>query len=103
MSKIDDLLAEEGAAAENYNMPEQLPSHVRAERPKSGRGTVVSVRISDEEHGQLQRAAKEANLPVSTLIRIWALDRLHAEAEGSGGTVPERLKRLEREVFKHTA
>lgn len=103
MSKIDDLLAQEGAAAENYEMSEELPAHVRANRPNAGRGTVVSVRLSDEEHGRLQRAAMEANLPVSTLIRLWALDRLHAEDQGVGGTVAKRLERLEREVFQRPA
>lgn len=103
MSKIDDLLAEEGAAAESYEVPEELPGHVRVGRPHAGRGMVVSVRVSDDEHGQLQRAATEANLPVSTLIRIWALDRLYAERAGAGGTVAERLGRLEREVFQHPA
>ena len=89
MSEIDDLLAEEGAAAESYEMPEQLPGHVRVSRPNLGRSTVVSVRLSVEEHGQLQRAAEQANLPVSTLIRIWAVDRLHAEPQGTGGHVAE--------------
>lgn len=102
MSKIDDLLAEEGAAAENYKMSEELPAHVHAGRPNAGRGTVVSVRLSDEEHGRLQRAAMEANLPVSTLIRLWALDRLHAEHQGAG-SVAQRLERLEREVFQRPA
>lgn len=60
---------------------------------------MVSVRLAPEEHGQLQRAAEDAGLPVSTLIRVWALDRLRAESEG-GGTVAERLTRLEREVFQ---
>ena len=68
-------------------------------RPNLGRGTVVSVRLAPEEHGQLQRAAEDAGLPVSTLIRVWALDRLRAKSEG-GGTVAERLTRLEREVFQ---
>ena len=67
VSKIDSLLAEEGAAAENYETPEQLPKHVTVSKPNLGRGTVVSVRLSAEEHDQLQRAAEEANLPVSTL------------------------------------
>lgn len=101
MSKIDDLLAEEGAAAENYDLPENLPGHVRVSRPGHGRGTVVSVRLSAEEHGQLQQAAEDANLPISTLIRIWALDRLRAEHESSG-TVSERLARLEYAVFQRT-
>lgn len=103
MSKIDDLLAQEGAAAENYEMPQELPAHVRAGRPNAGRGTVVSVRLSDDEHGRLQQAAAEANLPVSTLIRLWALDRLHTEDQGVGGTVAKRLERLEREVFRRPA
>lgn len=103
MSKIDDLLADEGAAAESYEMPDELPGHVAVSRANLGRAAVVSVRLSAEEHGRLQRAAADANLPVSTLIRIWALDRLHAEREGTGGTVAERLARLEREVFRRTA
>ena len=102
-TNIDDLLAEEGAAAENYETPEKLPEHVRVSRPNLGRATVVSVRLSAEEHGRLQRAAEEANLPVSTLIRLWTLDRLRAEEEGLGGTVADRLARLERAVFKKTA
>ena len=103
MSKIDELLAEEGAAAEDYEMTGQLPEHVKVSRRDLGRATVVSVRLSAEEHGRLQRAADEANLPVSTLIRLWALDRLHAEDAGTGGSVAERLTRLEREVFQRSA
>ncbi|MGO1511277.1 MAG: hypothetical protein ACTHYM_10065 [Actinomycetaceae bacterium] len=103
MSRIDDLLAQEGAVAEKYETPEQLPAHVRASRPNAGRGTVVSVRLSDDEHGELQQAAAEANLPVSTLIRLWVLDRLGAEQEGAGGTVAQRLDRLERVVFQPPA
>lgn len=104
MSKIDDLLAAEGAAAENYDTAEELPAHVRVSRPNLGRAAVVSVRLSAEEHGLLQRAAENANLPASTLMRIWVLDRLRAEErDGTGATVAERLARLEREVFQRTA
>lgn len=103
MSRIDDLLAEEGTTAENYTMPEELPEHVTVSRPGLSRGTVVSVRLSAEEHGRLQRSAENANLPISTLIRIWALDRLRAESEGGSGTVAERLARLEHAVFERTA
>lgn len=103
MSKIDKLLAEEGAAAENYDMAEPLPEQVTVSRRNLGRGSVVSVRLSASEHDRLQRAADKANLPVSTLIRLWALDRLRAEDQGSGGSVAERLTRLEREVFQRSA
>ncbi|GAA1251570.1 hypothetical protein GCM10009676_42990 [Prauserella halophila] len=103
MSEIDKLLTDEGAAAEQYDASGTTPDHVEVSRPNLGRPAVVSVRLSTEEHDRLQQAADDAKLPVSTLIRIWALDRLQAEREGSGGTVAERLARLEREVFQRTA
>jgi hypothetical protein len=68
MSKIDKLLAEEGAAAEDF----ELPDNIDVARPNLGRPSVVPVRLSATEHAELQRAAAEANLPVSTLIRLWA-------------------------------
>lgn len=102
MSKIDDLLAQEGAAAENLDIPEEMPEHVRVSRPNLGSGTVVSVRLSADERERLQHAAERASLPVSTLLRLWALDRLRAEEEG-GDSVAERLARLEREVFHQSA
>jgi hypothetical protein len=37
MSKIDKLLAEEGAAAENYEITEPLPEHVEVSRRNRGR------------------------------------------------------------------
>lgn len=101
--KIEDLLAEEGAAAENYEVPDHLPEHVQVSRPNLGRATVVSVRLSPEEHARLQRAANEANLPVSTLMRVWAIDRLRAEEQAGSATVSERLARLERAVFERSA
>lgn len=61
------------------------------------------MRLSDDEHGHLRQAAAEANLPVSTLIRLWTLDRLHAEELGVGGTVAKRLERLEQAVFQRPA
>jgi len=102
-SKIDDLLAAEGAAAEDYEMSEQLPAHVKVSRPGLSRHTVVSVRLSAEEHGKLVAAANGQGLPVSTLMRIWALDRLCAEAEAGDASIAERVARLERAVFRHTA
>lgn len=100
MSNIDKLLAEEGTAAENYPMPEQLPEDVQVSRRNLGRPSVVSVRLSSDEHHQLQRAADDAGLPVSTLIRLWALERLHADNHSS---IAARLARLEQEVFRDSA
>ena len=104
--KIDKLLSEEGAAAEGYELPDELPTHVEVSRPNLKNATVVSVRLSAKDHRRLQRAAKKANLPVSTLIRIWALDRAQAEEGGSGATTAstsERLARLEKAVFDQSA
>ena len=101
--KIEELLAEEGAAAENYEVTDQLPEHVQVSRPNLGRATVVSVRLSPDEHTRLRIAADEANLPVSTLIRVWAIDRLRAEEQAGSGTVSERLARLEKAVFERSA
>lgn len=101
--KIDEVLAEEGAAAENYEISDALPDNVEISRPNLGRPTVVSVRLSADEHVRLQRAAEKANLPVSTLIRIWALDRLRVEDEAGASSVAERLNRLERAVFQRSA
>lgn len=101
--KIEDVLAEEGAAAENYDIEDTLSDDIEVKRPNLGRPTVVSVRLSADEHARLGQAAEKANLPVSTLIRIWALDRLRSEAEGDGSSVAERLTRLERAVFPRSA
>lgn len=102
MSKIDDLITQEGAAAENQEIPDEVPEHVRISRPNLGPGTVVSVRLSADERERLQQAAERASLPLSTLLRIWALDRLRTEEQG-GDSVAERLARLEREVFHRSA
>ncbi|MGA9775416.1 MAG: CopG family transcriptional regulator [Candidatus Dormiibacterota bacterium] len=101
--KIDEVLAEEGAAAENYEIPGALPETVKVSRPNLGRPTVVSVRLSADEYARLQRAAEKANLPVSTLIRIWTLDRVRVEAEGGAASLAQRLARLERAVFPRSA
>lgn len=101
--KVDESLAEEGEAAENYDIPEEMPPHVEVSRPNLGKATVVSVRLSSEEYRRLHHAANEANLPVSTVIRVWALDRLRAEEQGTGASITERLARLERAVFQRSA
>lgn len=101
--KLEELLAAEGAAAEDYELPDRMPEEVTVSRPGLGRGSVVSVRLSVDEQQRLQQAASVAGLPVSTLIRIWALDRLRSERDDTGGSVAERVARLEREVFKRSA
>ena len=101
--KIDEVLEEDGAAAEDYELPEVLPEGVKVSRPNSGRPTVVSVRLSPGELEQLKRAAESAHLPVSTLIRVRALADVEANKEDPLAVVTERLARLESAVFDRSA
>lgn len=101
--KIDDVLEEEGAAAEDYELPAVLPEAVNVSRPNLGRATVVSVRLSPGELEQLKGAAKTAHLPVSTLIRVLALAQVDANEDDALVDVTERLARLESAVFDHSA
>lgn len=100
MSNLDELLAAEGGAAENNDLPAVLPETVRVDHPNLSRSVVVSVRFSGAEHEKVQRAAALMNLPVSTVLRLWALDRLHADPHQD--SVERRLERLEHTVFPRT-
>jgi hypothetical protein len=99
--KIDDILEEEGAAAEQYELQEKVVDHVEVSRPNLGKATVVSVRLSAGEHERLQRAADAIHLPVSTFLRVSALS--HLDAGKDSGSVGERLARLEQAVFDRSA
>ncbi len=101
--KIDDVLAEDGAAAEEYELPEVVPEGTTVSRPNLGQATVVSVRLSSDEHEELRRAAEEARLPVSTFIRVLALQQLDVGGRGAEGSVKSRLDRLEKAVFDRSA
>lgn len=103
MKRIEGVLAEEGQAAEDLELPEELPEHVNVSRPNRAKAIVVSVRYSTEEHERLQRVSEQLHLPVSTLIRMWTLDRLGVEDETGAGSVSERLDRLEKAVFDQSA
>ena len=101
--RIDDVLADDGAAAEEYELPEVLPEGVEVSRPNLGRATVVSVRLSPGELKQLKRAADAAHLPVSTMIRVGALAHVDASQGDDLADVTERLARLESAVFDRSA
>lgn len=100
MTKIDDMLTTAGAAAERAEVPDPLPDGITVTRPNMTRPTVVSVRLSGDEHARLAHAAELAHLPVSTLIRVYALDRLDAEQRQPSESVADRLARLEQAVFQ---
>jgi hypothetical protein len=98
MSRIDGLMAAEGAAAEN----EQLPADVTAGRPNQGRSAMFSIRLNPDELAELERYAGQRGLPARTLARAWILARLREEA-GSQDELRARVARLEEAVFRRSA
>lgn len=102
MSRIDDIIAEESEAAEQYDDTQPLPDHVKVSRPGINRTKVFSLRLSDDEFAGIERAAEEANLPVRTLVRAWILDRLHGKNPPTvDEQLADRVARLERTVYKN--
>lgn len=96
MSKIDELLATEGDAAERTPTPEDA----QGEHRNLNRSVMFSVRLHPEELSELQRYADQRGLPARTLARAWILDRLREEHHGG---LSQRVERLERAVFNRTA
>jgi hypothetical protein len=98
MSKIDDLIAVEGAEAEAA----QVPEDVKGERRNRGRSVMFSIRLNPDEVAELERYAGQRGLPARTLARAWILTRLREET-GGRGDLAARVARLEQAVFRRSA
>jgi hypothetical protein len=98
MSKIDDLIAAEGAAAEEG----QLAENATAERRNLGRSVMFSIRLNPDELAELERYAGQRGLPARTLARAWILARLREET-GDQDDLRARVARLEQAVFRRSA
>jgi hypothetical protein len=98
MSKIDDLIAAEGAAAEE----EQFAENATAERRNLGRSVMFSIRLNPDELAELERYAGQRGLPARTLARAWILARLREET-GDQDDLRARVARLEQAVFRRSA
>ncbi len=96
MSKIDELLAVEGEAAERTPTPEDA----RGEHRNLGRSVMFSVRLHPDELAELQSYADTRGVPARTLARAWILERLRSELPGD---LSQRVERLERAVFHRSA
>lgn len=104
MSNIEQVLAEVGEAAEQYDNSQPLPEHVEVSRPGHKRSKMFSVRLSEDEMAELEQVAEQANLPARTLVRAWILDRLRGDQPASNdGGLMQRVERLERTVFAEQA
>lgn len=98
MSKIDDLIATEGAAAETA----QLPDDARGERRNLGRLVMFSIRLNPDEMAELEGYAGRRGLSARTLARAWILARLRQES-GDQDDLRARVARLEEVVFQGSA
>lgn len=95
MSKINELLATEGEAAENVPTPDD------GHRRNLNRSVMFSVRFNREELDELQRYAEHRGLPARTLARTWILERMHEESRQ--GSLSQRVARLEQAIFTRSA
>lgn len=95
MSKINDILATEGEAAENVPTPED------GHRRNLNRSVMFFVRFNPEEIEELQRYADQRGLPARTLARIWILERMRQES-GADDSLTRRVARLE-EIIARSA
>jgi hypothetical protein len=98
MSKIDDLIAADTAAAEAA----QLPDDVKGERRNLGRSVMFSIRLNPDELAELEAYAGRRGLPARTLARAWILGHLRQETVDHDD-LRARVARLEEAVFRRSA
>jgi hypothetical protein len=96
MSKINELLATEGEAAENVPTPDD------GHRRNLNRSVMFSVRFNPEELEELQHYAEQRGLPARTLARAWILERMREEG-GQGDSLSQRVARLEEVIAARSA
>jgi hypothetical protein len=82
MTDITALSADGAAAsAENRDIP--IPAGAGATRADRARSTVYSIRLNTDEVAAVQALAEAAELPASTLVRSWIIERVRSEQSGS--------------------
>jgi len=82
MTAIKALIAEEAAASEE-NRDAPIPASAKVTRPNRARSTVYSIRLNTDEVAAVQALAESAELPASTLVRSWIIERVRSEQGGS--------------------
>lgn len=78
MTDIEQLIAEETAASEAHR-DAPIPQGAAVTRPNHARSTVYSIRLNPEEVAAVQALAEAADLPASTLVRSWIIERVRRE------------------------
>lgn len=90
MSELDDLLRDEAEHAEQNKDAPPVPG-TKVTRGHD-RARVLQVRLNEDELAAVTNIAEESNLPVSTLVRSWILDRIQEPESGPTATV-DRIAR----------
>lgn len=94
MSKVSEILAAEGDAAEHAS----IPDGVRGERRNLARSVMFSLRLNPEELDALEHIADERGIPTRTLARGFIIQAMRAH-----DSVESRVARLEKAVFRDSA
>lgn len=90
MSELDELLRSE---AEHADRNKDAPAGPETKVSRGhDRARVLQVRLNEDELAAVARLAEASNLPVSTLVRSWILDRVQAPESGPSATV-DRIAR----------
>lgn len=94
MSKLEELLDAEGAAAEAGEADQEspLPKGVKVTRGH-GRAKTLQVRLNEDELAELAALAADRGLPVSTVAR-----QLLLQALSPAGDLKSALDKLERDI-----
>lgn len=72
MATQDNIKANQDESETTKDLP--LPEDAIGER--RGRSVVLSVRLSEAEHEEIEQLAHEMDVPVSALLRGWVLQGL---------------------------
>ncbi|MDI9939197.1 hypothetical protein QM806_27815 [Rhodococcus sp. IEGM 1351] len=96
MSDVERLLAAEAAAAE-ANIDAPVPEGAKVTRPNRARSVPYSIRLNPKELAAVQELATQAQIPPSTLIRSWVIDRLRVE-RGEIGDAEAELRAAQRHL-----
>ncbi|HEY4020542.1 MAG TPA: hypothetical protein VGM75_17755 [Pseudonocardiaceae bacterium] len=72
-AELEQLVRDEAESARETDRP--LGQGKRVNR---GRSTVYSVRLTEDEVAAVQAAAERAQLPASTLVRSWIVERVRS-------------------------
>ena len=108
MTDIKALIAEEAAASEE-NRDAPIPAGAKVTRPNRARSTVYSIRLNADEVAAVQALAEAAELPASTLVRSWIIERVRSEQSGSSDVEVElraaqrHLAHVQQHLAGHTS